>query len=83
VGEAEAFIAVTGAPVAAIIDGGICPHGTHLTIVDCPVDCPADTHGGGHGGLDVQITRHGSVHPRAITAALAQPRTGQEHPHVG
>ncbi|MGW4412394.1 L-threonylcarbamoyladenylate synthase [Nonomuraea sp. NPDC004702] len=78
-GEAEAFIAATGAPVAAIIDDGICPYGTHLTVVDCPADIPG-------GGLDVQITRHGSVHPRAITAALtpsAQPRTGQEQPHVG
>ncbi|MGW3499050.1 L-threonylcarbamoyladenylate synthase [Streptomyces sp. NPDC001020] len=55
-----AFNAQTGARIAAVIDAGICPQGQHMTIVDCPHDQPARLH------------REGTVHPRAIAAALTE-----------
>lgn len=54
------FNTATGSRIAAVIDGGICPQGRHMTIVDCPHDGPARLH------------REGTVHPRAVTAALTE-----------
>jgi L-threonylcarbamoyladenylate synthase len=73
--EAVAFIAATGAPVAGIIDGGICPHARHLTIVDCPTARDA--------APAAQIIREGTVHPRAITAALTTCLPDGDDHHVG
>ncbi|MHA5048856.1 L-threonylcarbamoyladenylate synthase [Streptomyces sp. SD15] len=65
-GQVVAFDRTTGAGIAAVVDGGICPHGRHMTIVDCPAGAAASLH------------REGTVHARAIEAALA-PAGG---PHV-
>ncbi|MGW0937780.1 L-threonylcarbamoyladenylate synthase [Streptomyces sp. NPDC002666] len=62
-----AFDRITGAGIAAVVDGGICPHGRHMTIVDCPA------------GVAARLEREGTVHARAVEAALA-PAGG---PHVG
>ncbi|WP_255306181.1 L-threonylcarbamoyladenylate synthase [Streptomyces sp. Wb2n-11] len=62
-----AFDRTTRAGIAAVVDGGICPHGRHMTIVDCPAGAAARLH------------REGTVHARAVEAALA-PAGG---PHVG
>ncbi|MGW5688896.1 L-threonylcarbamoyladenylate synthase [Nonomuraea sp. NPDC003754] len=77
-GQAAAFIAATGAPVAAIIDGGICPHAHHLTIVDCTTVTTDDGQ-----ALGARIVREGTVHRRAIAAALrpALVQPGGDH-HV-
>lgn len=61
------FDRTTGAGIAAVVDGGICPHGRHMTIVDCPA------------GAAARLEREGTVHARAVEAALA-PAGG---PHVG
>ncbi|MFJ9968606.1 L-threonylcarbamoyladenylate synthase [Streptomyces avermitilis] len=55
-----AFNAQTGARIAAVVDGGICPQGQHMTIVDCPHSRPA------------RLRREGTVHPRAVAAALTE-----------
>lgn len=60
------FNTATGTHLAAVVDGGICPQGRHMTIVDCPQDGPARLH------------REGTVHPRAVTAAITEGA-----PHVG
>lgn len=75
VSEAAAFISATGAGVAAIIDGGICTHAHHLTVVDCPTT-PHDTDAVTPAA---RIVREGTVHPRAITAALAHLSAGGDH----
>ncbi|MFH8390213.1 L-threonylcarbamoyladenylate synthase [Streptomyces sp. NPDC018036] len=67
VGQVAAFERATGAGIAAVVDGGICPHGRHMTIVDCPM------------GTAARLEREGTVHARAVEAALA-PAGG---PHVG
>lgn len=57
--EVHAFAAGAEAPIDLLIDGGICPLATHMTIVDCGIpDAPP------------VITREGTVHRRAIAAAL-------------
>ncbi|WP_329612565.1 Sua5/YciO/YrdC/YwlC family protein [Streptomyces brevispora] len=61
------FERTTGAGIAAVIDGGICPHGQHMTIVDCPA------------GSAARLYREGTVHARAVEAAL----TPAGAPHVG
>lgn len=66
-GQVAAFERATGAGIAAVVDDGICPHGRHMTIVDCPADAAA------------RLEREGTVHARAVEAALA-PTGG---PHVG
>ncbi|MFF4673995.1 L-threonylcarbamoyladenylate synthase [Streptomyces sp. NPDC001279] len=66
-GQVVAFDRTAGAGIAAVVDGGICPHGRHMTIVDCPASTAARLH------------REGTVHARAVEAALAP---GGE-PHVG
>ncbi|GAX56710.1 L-threonylcarbamoyladenylate synthase [Streptomyces olivochromogenes] len=66
-GQVVGFDRTTGAGIAAVVDGGICPHGRHMTIVDCPAGAAARLH------------REGTVHARAVEAALA-PAGG---PHVG
>jgi L-threonylcarbamoyladenylate synthase len=50
-----------GVEFANILDGGICPQFTHMTIVDC-------------SDLDstVKIVREGVVHRRAVAAALGK-----------
>ncbi|WP_367132929.1 MULTISPECIES: L-threonylcarbamoyladenylate synthase [Streptomyces] len=58
VAEVAAFKTRRSAPIAAVIDGGICPQGQHMTIIDCPA-----------GGPTV-VRREGTVHPRAVRAAL-------------
>lgn len=65
--QVAAFERTTEAGIAAVVDGGICPHGRHMTIVDCPADAPA------------RLEREGTVHARAIEAALTPPGG----PHVG
>ncbi|MGX1266862.1 L-threonylcarbamoyladenylate synthase [Streptomyces phaeoluteigriseus] len=54
------FNAQTGGQITAVVDGGICPQGQHMTIVDCPHGQPARLH------------REGTVHPRAVAAALTE-----------
>lgn len=66
-GQVAAFQRTTGAGIAAVVDGGICPHGRHMTIVDCPA------------GAAARLEREGTVHARAVEAALT-PAGG---PHVG
>ncbi|MET8557097.1 Sua5/YciO/YrdC/YwlC family protein [Streptomyces sp. NPDC004959] len=58
VAQVAAFDRRAKAGIAAVVDGGICPHGRHLTVVDCPVDAAARVH------------REGTVHARAVEAAL-------------
>ncbi|MFF0408294.1 hypothetical protein BCL80_11357 [Streptomyces avidinii] len=58
-GMVAAFERTTGAGIAAVVDGGICPHGRHMTIVDCPA------------GAAARLQREGTVHARAVEAALA------------
>ncbi|MFD4926357.1 L-threonylcarbamoyladenylate synthase [Streptomyces goshikiensis] len=65
--QVAAFEWTTGAGIAAVVDGGICPHGRHMTIVDCPA------------GAAARLEREGTVHARAVEAALT-PAGG---PHVG
>lgn len=55
--EVERFIARSAIPVATVVDGGVCPLGQGLTVVDCSSSTP-------------QIVREGAVHPRAINAVL-------------
>ncbi|MFF4767377.1 Sua5/YciO/YrdC/YwlC family protein [Streptomyces sp. NPDC001255] len=67
IAQVAAFDRRTNAGIAAIVDGGICPHGRHMTVVDCPVDAAARIH------------REGTVHARAVEAALTPtggPRVG-------
>ncbi|MFF2025038.1 L-threonylcarbamoyladenylate synthase [Streptomyces sp. NPDC058171] len=59
-GQVAAFDRTTGAGIAAVVDGGICPHGRHMTVVDCPA------------GAAARLRRQGTVHARAVEAALAQ-----------
>ncbi|WP_405388101.1 Sua5/YciO/YrdC/YwlC family protein [Streptomyces sp. NBC_01102] len=66
-GQVVVFERTTGAGITAVVDGGICPHGRHMTIVDCPA------------GASARLEREGTVHSRAVEAALA-PAGG---PHVG
>ncbi|WP_123527103.1 L-threonylcarbamoyladenylate synthase [Streptomyces sp. 840.1] len=66
-GQVSAFQRTTAAGIAAVIDGGICPHGRHMTIVDCP------------SGAAARLEREGTVHARAVEAAL----TPAGEPHVG
>lgn len=65
--QVVAFERTTGAGIAAVIDGGICPQGRHMTIVDCPA------------GVAARLEREGTVHSRAVEAAL----TPAGEPHVG
>ncbi|MEV1040469.1 Sua5/YciO/YrdC/YwlC family protein [Streptomyces sp. NPDC050204] len=58
--QVAAFNTATGEHLAAVVDGGICPQGRHMTIVDCPDGEPARLH------------REGTVHSRAVTAALTE-----------
>ncbi|MEV7706985.1 Sua5/YciO/YrdC/YwlC family protein [Streptomyces sp. NPDC088922] len=66
-GQVAAFERTTGARIAAVVDGGICPQGRHMTIIDCPA------------GAAARLQREGTVHARAVEAALAPPGG----PHVG
>ncbi|MGW7304068.1 L-threonylcarbamoyladenylate synthase [Streptomyces sp. NPDC054835] len=66
-GDVARFDQAAHAGIAAVVDDGICPHGRHATVVDCPAGSPARLH------------REGTVHARAIAAALA-PHGGT---HVG
>ncbi|MFE6459220.1 L-threonylcarbamoyladenylate synthase [Streptomyces cinereoruber] len=65
--QVAAFERTTKAGIAAVVDGGICPHGRHMTIVDCPAGAPA------------RLQREGTVHALAVEAALTEPGG----PHVG
>ncbi|MFF3976602.1 L-threonylcarbamoyladenylate synthase [Streptomyces sp. NPDC001828] len=65
--QVAAFERTTKAGIAAVVDGGICPHGRHMTIVDCPADTAA------------RLEREGTVHARAVEAALST----SGGPHVG
>ncbi|NBE51666.1 L-threonylcarbamoyladenylate synthase [Streptomyces boluensis] len=66
-GQVAVFDRTTGAGIAAVVKGGICPHGQHMTIVDCPA------------GAAARLQREGTVHARAVEAALTQ----AGGPHVG
>ncbi|MFI1929251.1 L-threonylcarbamoyladenylate synthase [Streptomyces sp. NPDC020330] len=59
--QVAAFERATKPGIAAVVDGGICPHGRHMTIVDCPAGAPA------------RLEREGTVHARAVDAALTSP----------
>ncbi|GLK99211.1 L-threonylcarbamoyladenylate synthase [Dactylosporangium matsuzakiense] len=52
-----AFVEAHGAPLELLVDGGVCPLGVGLTVVDCTTAEPA-------------VVRAGSVHERAVEAAL-------------
>ncbi|MFC4512191.1 L-threonylcarbamoyladenylate synthase [Streptomyces ehimensis] len=67
--DVATFNTCTSAGIAAVIDDGICPLAQHMTIVDCPVDAAARIH------------RHGTVHPRAVDAALTTAAVEGDH-HV-
>ena len=54
--EVARFVERTSTPVDLLVDGGICPLGVGLTVVDC--------------ATTPQVVRDGAVHFRAITAAL-------------
>lgn len=58
--QVVAFDRASRAGIAAVVDDGICPQNQHMTIVDCPADSAA------------RLSREGTVHARAIGAALAQ-----------
>ncbi|MEU2856104.1 L-threonylcarbamoyladenylate synthase [Streptomyces syringium] len=58
VADVAAFDTGQSARIAAVIDGGICRQGQHMTIVDCPANGPT------------AIRREGTVHTRAVHAAL-------------
>lgn len=53
------FVEDTGSPVDILVDGGLCPLGVGLTVVDCVAE--------------PRLVRAGAVHPRAIDEALRQP----------
>lgn len=59
VNEVRAFVVDGSVDVAMCINGGICPTGHHLTIMDC-------------SGEEAQLVRPGVVHERAIGAALGR-----------
>jgi len=59
--EVARFVERTSTPVDLLVDGGICPLGVGLTVVDC--------------ATTPQVVREGAVHPRAITAALGTEAT--------
>ncbi|MFI5804446.1 Sua5/YciO/YrdC/YwlC family protein [Streptomyces sp. NPDC051561] len=59
-GQVAAFAQTTRAEITAVVDDGICPQGRHMTIVDCPAGHPARLH------------REGTVHRRAVEAALTE-----------
>jgi L-threonylcarbamoyladenylate synthase len=54
-----AFVSAHGASVDLVVDGGLCPLGIGLTVVDC--------------AAEPIIVRAGAVHPRAVEAALLEP----------
>jgi L-threonylcarbamoyladenylate synthase len=58
-GEVLGFIEESGCEVAVAVDGGICPHYVHTTVVDCS-----------QSGGKAAIVREGAVHRRAIEAVL-------------
>lgn len=56
--EVRRFVERTAVPVAVIVDGGVCPIGRGLTVVDCAAgDIP-------------RLIREGAVHRRALTEVL-------------
>ncbi|MGZ2358518.1 Sua5/YciO/YrdC/YwlC family protein [Streptomyces sp. 372A] len=65
--QVATFERATKSGIAAVVDGGICPQGRHMTIVDCPA------------GAGARLEREGTVHARAVEAALTEPG----EPHVG
>ncbi|MCC9707346.1 Sua5/YciO/YrdC/YwlC family protein [Streptomyces sp. MNU76] len=58
--QVAAFDTQAAAGIAAVVDGGICPQGRHMTIVDCP------------HGQSARLHREGTVHSRAVAAALTE-----------
>lgn len=62
--EVRRFVERTSTAVEIIVDGGVCPLGCGLTVVDCRSAS--------------RLVREGAVHARAITAVLSsgEPRTG-------
>ena len=54
-----AFAEANGAPVDLLIDGGLCPLGVGLTVVDC--------------SAEPVVVRVGAVHARAVETALHEP----------
>lgn len=63
--EVQQFSAEAELDIAYCVDGGICPLGNHLTIVDCTGDLP-------------HLVRPGLVHERAVIAAV--PAVVPQHP---
>jgi L-threonylcarbamoyladenylate synthase len=57
--EVDEFLAESGLTAAVAIDGGICPAGSHMTIIDC-------------SRKGASLTRAGMVHQRAIAAVLGR-----------
>lgn len=58
--EVRRFAARTRTPVEIIVEGGVCPLGVGLTVVDCT-------------SSTAQLVREGAVHARAVAAALDMP----------
>jgi L-threonylcarbamoyladenylate synthase len=56
--EVRRFIERTATPVDVIVDGGVCPIGRGLTVVDCAA------------GDTPRLVREGAVHPRALREVL-------------
>jgi L-threonylcarbamoyladenylate synthase len=57
--EVDEFLTESGITVSITVDGGICPAGNHMTIVDC-------------SDAQARLVRSGLVHHRAIAAALGR-----------
>jgi L-threonylcarbamoyladenylate synthase len=57
--EVEEFLTDSGLDVPVVIDGGICPAANHMTIIDCSQD-------------KASLVRAGTVHERAVAAALGR-----------
>jgi tRNA A37 threonylcarbamoyladenosine synthetase subunit TsaC/SUA5/YrdC len=54
-----AFVEDRGVPVEVLVDGGLCPLGTGLTVVDC--------------SAEPTVVRAGAVSPKVVDLALRQP----------
>ncbi len=63
--DVRRFVERTATPVNTLVDGGVCPLGRGLTVVDCS-SAP-------------RLVREGAVHARAISAVLAADRSASEN----
>jgi L-threonylcarbamoyladenylate synthase len=62
--EVSRFVERTSTPVDILVDGGVCPLGRGLTVVDC-------------SSVPPRLIREGAVHPRALREVLAPDTTAK------